>query len=135
MARGVLNENATVANLCDTTTNFRTDGNLSDMRTKMPDEKICVAKSFSLRRELIVAVRTRARALGTSMSSLVAAAVERDLERGLDQAPPPGPAKVERASARGIVVQGSIWTMNEVRSLLLSTGSPTNATKSTRFCW
>jgi hypothetical protein len=67
----------------------------------MPNEKLCVAKSFSLRRELIAAIRTRAMALGTSMSSYVAAALERDL----DQTPSSEPGKIGQTPSRGVVVE------------------------------
>jgi hypothetical protein len=75
------------------------------MEDEHVNDELCVAKSFSFKRRTIAAIRARATALGTSMSSYVAAAVERDLERGLDQSPSPGPAKVERSLARGIVVE------------------------------
>jgi hypothetical protein len=50
------------------------------------NEELYVAKSFSLKRKLIAAIRVRARALGISMSAYVATLIRNDLVRGT-QAP------------------------------------------------
>jgi hypothetical protein len=78
----------------------------------MEDEELCVAKSFSLKRSVISAIRARAAYLGIPMSAYVSRVLRRDLARGI-QAPftlgtspeeeePPGSQSV--ASQRGVVV-------------------------------
>ena len=52
----------------------------------MEYEELCVAKSFSLKRNLIAGIRLRARYLKMPMSAYVAALVHNDLVRGI-QAP------------------------------------------------
>jgi hypothetical protein len=49
----------------------------------MEYEELCVAKSFSLKRNLIAGIRVRARYLGMPMSAYVAALVHNDLARGI----------------------------------------------------
>jgi hypothetical protein len=51
----------------------------------MEYEELCVAKSFSLKRNLIAGIRLRARYLGLPMSAYVAALVHNDLVRGIDR--------------------------------------------------
>ena len=51
----------------------------------MEYEELCVAKSFSLKRNLIAGIRLRARALKMSMSAYVAALVHNDLAYGLER--------------------------------------------------
>jgi hypothetical protein len=79
---------------------------------KNPD--LYIAKSFSLQRKLIAAIRVRARALGISMSAYVATLVRNDLARAGEAplsilsdpdaqqvTPPPSPSLQQ---PRGIVV-------------------------------
>jgi hypothetical protein len=47
--------------------------------------ELCVAKSFSLPRNLIAGIRLRARALKMSMSSYLAALVHNDLVYGIER--------------------------------------------------
>ena len=51
----------------------------------MEYEELCVAKSFSLKRNLIAGIRLRARALKMSMSAYVAALVHNDLVYGIER--------------------------------------------------
>jgi hypothetical protein len=46
--------------------------------------ELCVAKSFSLKRNLIAGVRAKSARLGVAMSVYVAALIRNDLARGLD---------------------------------------------------
>jgi hypothetical protein len=80
----------------------------------MEDEELCVAKSFSLKRNLIAGIRLRASALKMSMSAYVAALVHNDLVYGLQRPlsinprdvpvyPDPRP-KGEPMRPRGVVV-------------------------------
>jgi hypothetical protein len=80
----------------------------------MEYEELCVAKSFSLQRNLIAGIRLRAAALKMSMSAYVAALVHNDLVYGIERPlaisprdlpvyPEPGPKK-EPAHPRGVVV-------------------------------
>ena len=50
------------------------------------DGELCISKSFSLQRKLVVGVRTRAAYLSISMSAYVSALIRNDLARGI-QAP------------------------------------------------
>jgi hypothetical protein len=69
--------------------------------------ELCVPRSFSLRRKMIVAVRVRAKALGVSMSAYITALIHNDLARGLD-----APLSLEPVAAEqpprpsGVVVPG-----------------------------
>jgi hypothetical protein len=73
--------------------------------------ELCIAKSFSLKRKLIAAARSRAKALGVSTSGYIAALIHNDLARGGD-APLSIEPKAERPlsaveqSGRGVVVPG-----------------------------
>ena len=71
--------------------------------------ELCVAKSFSLRRKLIAAIRGRAAHLGVSMSAYVATLVKNDLVRGIDAPLSLEPGKVPTSavgqSGRGVVVE------------------------------
>jgi hypothetical protein len=76
------------------------------------DEELCVAKSFSLKRKTIAAIRQRAAYLGISMSTYVSTVLRRDLARGRE-APfalgetTPGQKPVDKdvsPSPRGVVV-------------------------------
>jgi hypothetical protein len=51
----------------------------------MEHEEFCVAKSFSLKRNLIAGIRLRAKALKMSMSAYVAALFHNDLAYGIDR--------------------------------------------------
>ena len=80
--------------------------------------ELCVAKSFSLKRNLIAGVRAKSARLGVAMSVYVAALIRNDLARGLDAplalggsspAEKPAPTKIITApssSPRGVVVPG-----------------------------
>jgi hypothetical protein len=75
---------------------------------RLPSEELCVAKSFSLPRKLIAAIRTRATHLGISMSGYIAALVHNDLARG-EGAPlliDAAGAKGQPSKPRGVVVPG-----------------------------
>jgi hypothetical protein len=50
------------------------------MEDEYADEELCVAKSFSLKRNLIAGIRARAAYLGLSMSAYVATLVHNDLD-------------------------------------------------------
>jgi len=50
----------------------------------MEYDELCVAKSFSLKRNLIAGIRIRARYLRMPMSAYVATLVHNDLARGID---------------------------------------------------
>jgi hypothetical protein len=71
--------------------------------------ELCVAKSFSLPRKLIAAIRGRAAHLGVSMSAYVATLVKNDLVRGIDAPLSLEPGKVPTSavgqSGRGVVVE------------------------------
>jgi hypothetical protein len=80
----------------------------------MEYEELCVAKSFSLKRNLIAGIRVRAAYLGMPMSGYVAALVHNDLVFGIKRPfsisprdlpvyPEPRP-KGEPAPSRGVVV-------------------------------
>jgi hypothetical protein len=78
---------------------------------RLPPEELCVAKSFSLKRALIAAIRTRAAHLGISMSRYLSILVCQDLAKGLDSPLSLGgsgtqmPTKVEPSPGRGVVVE------------------------------
>jgi hypothetical protein len=75
-----------------------------------------VAKSFSLQRKMIAAIRVRAKALGVSMSTYVATVIRNDLEGGTESplsilsVPNTDPHKStqppQSQSRRGVVVPG-----------------------------
>ena len=69
--------------------------------------ELCIPKSFSLKRKLIAAVRTRAKALNISMSTYVGTLIHNDLARGvnapLSLEPSATPLNVGQ-SGRGVVV-------------------------------
>ena len=80
----------------------------------MENEELCVAKSFSLKRNLIAGIRLRARYLKMPMSAYVAALVHNDLAYGLERpfAISPRdlpvysePPKQEPQRPRGVVVE------------------------------
>jgi hypothetical protein len=58
--------------------------------------ELCVAKSFSLRRKLITAIRARAACLGVSMSAYISAVVRNDLAKGMN-----APLSIEPEGASG----------------------------------
>jgi hypothetical protein len=81
----------------------------------MEYEELCVAKSFSLKRNLIVGIRLRARYLAMPMSAYVAALVHNDLARGINRPfsinpwelpvyPDPGKSTKAPSQPRGVVV-------------------------------
>jgi hypothetical protein len=75
---------------------------------RLPPEELCVAKSFSLRPNLITAIRVRASCLGVSMSAYISTVVRNDLAKGMN-APlsiqPEGAPLRESQSPRGVVVE------------------------------
>ena len=72
---------------------------------RLPPEKLCVAKSFSLRQELLTAIRTRAARLGVSMSAYISTVVRNDLAKGMNAPLSIEPAPTQ-SSPRGVVVPG-----------------------------
>jgi hypothetical protein len=76
----------------------------------MESEELCVAKSFSLKRNLIAGIRLRARYLKMPMSAYVAALVHNDLIRGIKTPLSISPwelpvyADPKPSSPRGVVV-------------------------------
>jgi hypothetical protein len=72
---------------------------------RLPPEELCVAKTFSLKRKTIAAIRSRAAHLGLSLSSYLSALIHNDLVRGFD-----APLLLEPSPApqphKGVVVQG-----------------------------
>jgi len=81
----------------------------------MEYEEICVAKSFSLKRNLIAGIRLRARYLGMPMSAYVAALVHNDLARGIQTPLLLNPwelpiyADPKPPSPRGVVIDFDLW--------------------------
>ena len=84
----------------------------------MEDEyaELCVAKSFSLPRNLIAGIRLRARALKMPMSRYLSTLAHNDLVYGLDRPlaltprdlpiyPDPGKSKKASSRLRGVVIQ------------------------------
>ena len=84
----------------------------------MEYEELCVAKSFSLKRNLIAGIRVRAAYLRMPMSAYVAALVHNDLVRGIDASLSRDPrelpvnideyksTKLHPPPSRGVVVPG-----------------------------
>jgi len=86
----------------------------------MEYEELCVAKSFSLKRNLIAGIRLRARYLKMPMSAYVAALIHNDLVRGIEapltRIPAEVPIKIDAhkstkppPSPRGVVVDFDLW--------------------------
>ena len=77
----------------------------------MEYEELCVAKSFSLKRNLIAGIRLRAAALKMPMSAYVATLVHNDLVRGIEAPFSISPwelpvyADPKPPSPRGVVVE------------------------------
>ena len=63
---------------------------------RLEPEEIHVAKSFSLRRKLITAIRARAACLGVSMSAYISTVVRNDLAKGMN-----APLSIEPEGASG----------------------------------
>ena len=80
-----------------------------DNEENRSNPELCIAKSFSLRRRVIAAIRARAKALNISMSTYVATLIHNDLVRGVN-----APLSLEPAATvgtgqpppRGVVVPG-----------------------------
>jgi hypothetical protein len=85
----------------------------------MEYEELCVAKSFSLKRNLIAGIRVRARYLKMPMSAYVATLVHNDLVRGIQAPLSLSPWEVpvyadpcksaEPPSPRGVVIDFDLW--------------------------
>jgi hypothetical protein len=77
----------------------------------MEYQELCVAKSFSLKRNLIAGIRVRARYLRMPMSAYVATLVHNDLVRGIEAPFSISPwelpvyADPKPPSPRGVVVE------------------------------
>jgi hypothetical protein len=72
---------------------------------RLEPEEICVAKSFSLRRKLITAIRARAAYLGVSMSAYISTVVRNDLAKGMNAPLSIEPAPTGQSPTRGVVVE------------------------------
>ena len=81
----------------------------------MEYEELCVAKSFSLKRNLIAGIRVRAAYLRMPMSAYVATLVHNDLVRGIEAPFSISPwelpvyADPKPPSPRGVVIDFDLW--------------------------
>ena len=81
----------------------------------MEYQELCVAKSFSLKRNLIAGIRVRARYLRMPMSAYVATLVHNDLVRGIEAPFSISPwelpvyADPKPPSPRGVVIDFDLW--------------------------